>query len=141
MVWPMIKPFDYVTAINTHKDIMTDTDNDALMEKDYNPFLSNRAFSYHNDSILQANEMNQRHHLDKKMQFDYLLNNTRPRKRFAKWIKNESSEDVSVIKEYYGYNNTKAIEALSVLSEEQLKVLRYKVQRGGKNGNKYAGDG
>jgi hypothetical protein len=141
MVWPMIKPFDYVTAINTHKDIMTDTDNDALMEKDYNPFLSNRAFSYHNDSILQANEMNQRHHLDKKMQFDYLLNNIRPRKRFAKWIKNESSEDVSVIKEYYGYNNTKAIEALSVLSEEQLKVLRYKVQRGGKNGNKYAGDG
>tara|TARA_R110002167_G_scaffold116672_6_gene292020 strand:- start:3641 stop:4054 length:414 start_codon:yes stop_codon:yes gene_type:complete len=137
----MIKPFDYVTAINTHKDIMTDTDNDALMEKDYNPFLSNRAFSYHNDSILQANEMNQRHHLDKKMQFDYLLNNIRPRKRFAKWIKNESSEDVSVIKEYYGYNNTKAIEALSVLSEEQLKVLRYKVQRGGKNGNKYAGDG
>ena len=141
MVWPMIKPFDYVTAINTHKDIMTDTDNDALMEKDYNPFLSNRAFSYHNDSILQANEMNQRHHLDKKMQFDYLLNNIRPRKRFAKWIKNESSEDVSVNKEYYGYNNTKAIEALSVLSEEQLKVLRYKVQRGGKNGNKYAGDG
>ena len=137
----MIKPFDYVTAINTHKDIMTDTDNDALMEKDYNPFLSNRAFSYHNDSILQANEMNQRHHLDKKMQFDYLLNNIRPRKRFAKWIKNESSEDVSVIKEYYGYNNTKAIEALSVLSEEQLKVLRYKVQRGGKNGNKYPGDG
>ena len=111
------------------------------MHGDYNPFLSNRAFSYHNDSILQANEMNQRHHLDKKMQFDYLLNNIRPRKRFAKWIKNESSEDVSVIKEYYGYNNTKAIEALSVLSEEQLKVLRYKVQRGGKNGNKYAGDG
>jgi len=137
----MIKPFDYVTAINTHKDIMTDTDNDALMEKDYNPFLSNRAFSYHNDSVLQANEMNQRHHLDKKMQFDYLLNNIRPRKRFAKWIKNESSENVSVIKEYYGYNNTKAIEALSVLSEEQLKVLQHKVQRGGKNGNKYAGDG
>ena len=136
----MIKPFDYVTAINTHKDIMTDTDNDALMEKDYNPFLSNRAFSYHNDSVLQANEMNQRHHLDKKMQFDYLLNNIRPRKRFAKWIKNESSENVSVIKEYYGYNNTKAIEALSVLSEEQLKVLQHKVQRGGKNGNKHSGD-
>jgi len=137
----MSKPFDYVFAINTHKDIMSDTDNDSLMEKDYNPFLSNRAFSYHNDTILQANEMNRRHHLDKKMQFDYLLNNIRPRKRFAKWIKNESSENISVIKEYYGYNNTKAIEALSVLSEKQLKVLQYKVQRGGKNGNKYAGDG
>ena len=75
------------------------------------------------------------------MQFDYLLNNIRPKKRFAKWIKNESSENVSVIKEYYGYNNTKAIEALSVLSEKQIKMLHDKVQKGGKHDSKLTGDG
>jgi hypothetical protein len=90
---------------------------------------------------MQANEMNRRHHLDKKLQFDYLLNNIRPKKRFAKWIKHESSEKVSVIKQYYGYSNSKATEALSVLSEEQLTILQNRVQRGGKDGNKHTGDG
>jgi hypothetical protein len=141
MARQMSNPFDYVSAINTHKDIMTGTDNDSLMEKDYNPFLTNRNFSYFTDTIMQANEMNRRHHLDKKMQFDYLLNNVRPKKRFAKWIKHESSENVSVIKQYYGYSNSKAAEALSVLSEEQLTILQNKVQRGGNNGNKHTGDG
>ena len=141
MARQMSNPFDYVSAINTHKDIMTGTDNDSLMEKDYNPFLTNRNFSYFTDTIMQANEMNQRHHLDKKMQFAYLLNNVRPKKRFAKWIKHESSENVSVIKQYYGYSNSKAAEALSVLSEEQLTILQNKVQRGGNNGNKHTGDG
>ena len=136
-----MEPFDYVKAINTNDNIMWGYENYSLIERDYNPFLTNRAFSYFTDTVHQANEMNQRFHLDHKMQFDYLLNNIRPKKRFAKWIKNESSEDVSVIKEYYGYNNSKAIEALSVLSEEQLKVLQYKVQKGGKHDSKPTGDG
>ena len=137
----MSNPFDYVTAINKHDDIMLESTANDLMERDYNPFLTNRAFSYFNDTIHQANEMNQRLHLDHKMQFDYLLNNIRPRKRFAKWIKNDVSGDVSVIKEYYGYNNSKAIEALSVLSEKEVKILHDKVQKGGKNGSKPTGDG
>ena len=134
-------PFDYVKAINTNDNIMWGYENYSLIERDYNPFLTNRAFSYFNDTVHQANEMNRRYHLDHKMQFDYLLNNIRPKKRFAKWIKNESSEDVSVIKEYYGYNNSKAIEALSVLSEKQIKMLHDKVQKGGKHDSKPTGDG
>ena len=134
-------PFDYVKAINTHDDVMSGYENYSLIERDYNPFLSNRAFSYFNDTVHQANEMNRRYHLDHKMQFDYLLNNIRPKKRFAKWIKNESSEDVSVIKEYYGYNNSKAVEALSVLSKKQIKMLHDKVHKGGKHDSKPTGDG
>ena len=136
----LTNPFDYVKAINTNDNIMWGYENYSLIERDYKAFLTNRAFSYHNDTVLYANEMNQRHHLDNKLQFEYLLNNIRPRKRFAKWIKRESPEDVSVIKQYYGYNNTKAIEALSVLSEKEIKILRDKVQKGGKDGDKHTGD-
>ena len=138
----MISPFDYVKSINAGKNIMRGTDNDSLMERDYNAFIVNRNYSLFADTVYLANEMNIRPNIDTRLQYEFLLNTLRPRKRFADWVKGESSEDVSVIKEYYGYNNKKAIEALSVLSEDQIDSIRNKVQKGDQHGsNKLKGDG
>ena len=66
-----MNPFEYVNAINkTKKDIMVDD----LAEKEYNPFIINRALSFFSDTILYANEMNKYHHLDNRLQFDFFIN-------------------------------------------------------------------
>lgn len=124
-----MNPFEYVTAINlTKKDIMVDD----LAEKAYNPFMVNRSLSYFNDTVLMANEMNQHAHLDNRLQFDFLINIVRKKKRFSKWAKATSDSDVEVIKEYYGYSNEKARQILPLLSSEQIDALKKKVFRGGK---------
>ena len=88
----MSKPFDYATAIlQTKKQMIVD----EITEKEYQPFLINRALSQHKDCVLFANEMNRRHHLDKKPQFDFLLNTVRSMKRpFAKWVKAEKNDEI-----------------------------------------------
>jgi hypothetical protein len=125
----LMNPFDYLNAINdTKKDIMIDD----IAEKGYSPFMINRGLSYFNDTVLFANEMNKYHHLDHRLQFDFLINIIRKRKRFSKWIKPEIASDVEVVKEYYGYSNEKARQALSLLTSEQINELRKKVYKGGR---------
>ena len=105
---------------------------DDLSEKAYNPFMANRGLSYFNDTVLLANEMNRYHHLDSKLQFDFLINTIRKRKRFSKWLKPEESAAVEAVKEYYGYNDEKARQALTLLSNEQINELRLRVYKGGR---------
>ena len=122
-------PFDYLNAINmSKKDIMVDD----IAEKKYVPYVVNRSLSYFPDTILFANEMNLNAHLDNKLQFQFYINTIRKRKRFSKWAKPIKESDLEVVKEYYGYSNEKAKQALTLLSEEQLNLLKRKVSRGGK---------
>ena len=122
-------PFDYLTAINdTKKDVMIDD----IAEKGYNAFMVNRGLSYFNDTVLFANEMNLNAHLDNRLQFDFLINIVRRRKRFSKWIKPETASDVEVVKEYYGYSNEKARQALTLLTPEQIIDIKKKVYKGGR---------
>ena len=124
-----MNPFDYLNAINTtKKDIMVDD----LAEKGYNSFMVNRGLSYFNDTVLMANEMNIHHHLDNRLKFDFLINIVRKKKRFSKWIKPETVSDVEVVKEYYGYSNEKAKQALSLLTSEHIDELKKKVYKGGR---------
>lgn len=123
-------PFDFVNQILQGKKQLIVDD---LTEKEYVPFLTNRSLSYHKDCILFANEMNRRHHLDGKMQNDFLLNTVRSQKRpFTKWAKSEKSEDIECIKTIFGYSNSKAREALRLLSDEQIQELKRKTDIGGK---------
>jgi hypothetical protein len=125
----MSNPFDYVNAILQNKKQMIVDD---LTEKDYIPFLVNRSLSYHSDCIMYANEMNRRHFLDKKLQNDFLINTVRSRKRpFAKWVKSEKSEDIACVKLAYGLSDSKAREALRLLSDEQIQLLKEKTDTGG----------
>lgn len=124
-----MNPFDFLKSINQSKTNLMDED--PLCEKDYEPFLVNRGLSYFNDTIAQANEMNQYPNLDKKLQYEFLLNTVRARKRFSKWFKKEEDSNLEAVKEYYHYSTEKAIQALSVLTEDELKIIRQKLEKGG----------
>lgn len=121
-----MNPFDYLNSINTtKKDIME-------QESTYNPYMINRGLSYFNDTVLYANEMNRYHHLDNKLQYHFLINSIRPRKRFSKWLKKSDPDSVEVVKEYYGYSNEKARQVLSLLSDMQINELKQRLYKGGK---------
>lgn len=124
-----MSPFDYVNSIlQNKKNLIVDEET----EKGYAPFLVNRSLSYHIDTVPFANEMNRRHFLDKKMQFDFLLNTVRSKKRpFAKWAKAEKNDDLECIKQIYGFSDTKARDALRLLSDEQIQELKEKTDIGG----------
>jgi hypothetical protein len=128
----MASPFDYINAISHSKNnLIRDSEDPAQAEKEYNAYLVNKGLSYFIDTILFANEMNSHHHLDAKLQNDYLINNIRSKKRFAKWVKKLSEDDLEVVKIYYGYNDEKARQALSILSDDQLALIKKKQDKGG----------
>ena len=124
-----MNPFTYLNSINdTKEDIMEDD----VAERGYNSFMVNRSLSYFPDTVCIANEMNLYHHLDHKLQYHFLINIIRKRKRFSKWIKPDLDSDIEVVKEYYDYSNEKARQVHSLLTSEQIKELRKKVNKGGR---------
>ena len=129
-----MKPFDYVNSINfTKKNLMKNTANDELAEKDYVPFLTNKSLSYFTDTLLYANEMNRYHFLDKRLQYEFYLNSIRKKKRFAKWAKADNNDEVMMVQEYYKFSPQKAKAALKVLSPTQLNIIKHKMENGNKN--------
>jgi hypothetical protein len=124
---------EYLNAINHKKKPLMDTEDEAW-EKKYLPFVVNRCISPFLDTIMLVNEMNRLHHLDKKLQFDFLLNSIRTRKRFAPWLKANKIDDLEYVKEFYGYSNAKAKSALTILTSEQVKEIKTSLNKGGKNG-------
>lgn len=124
-----MNPFEIVKQITFEKkDIIIDRES----EKAYNPFMINRSLSYFNDTVLFANEMNRYWQLDAKLQFQFLLNIVRKRKRFSKWVKPETDSDIDAVREYYGYSNVKAIQILPLLSSDQVTIIKNKVKKGGR---------
>ena len=124
---------DYLNAINYNKTPLMDSE-DEEWEKKYPSFIVNKCVAPFTDTILLVNEINQLHHLDKKMQFDFLLNSLRPRKRYTPWLKAKKLENLQYVKEYYGYNNEKAKVALDILSDEQISAIKQKINKGGRDG-------
>ena len=124
---------DYLNAINYTKEKLLDSE-DEMWEKNYAPFIINKCLAPFPDTIMLVNEMNQRHHLDKKLQFDFLLNSLRTRKRYTPWLKAKKNKNLEYVKEYYGYSNEKAKSALDILSNEQIKTIKNSLNKGGKNG-------
>lgn len=120
-----LNPFALITSISNSKiDILED-------EKDYNAYMVNRGLSYFPDTVIYANEMNKFHHLDSRLQFDFLINIVRKRNRFSKWNKNVEDENLQIVKEYYGYSNEKARDILPLLSNEHLNIIRGRMTHGG----------
>jgi hypothetical protein len=131
----MAKLGDFLTAINLNKKNLMEED--SLTEKEYPPFVINRSLSYFQDTVLYANEMNLRGHLDNRLQNDYFLNSVRKNKRFSRWLKPEQDNDVDLIKEYYSCSEVKARELLGVLTGDQLSLISQRLKRGGiKNGKR-----
>ena len=124
---------DYLNAINYTKESLLDTDYEQW-EKKYYPFIVNKCVAPFPDTVMLVNEINQLHHLDKRLQFDFLINSLRPRKRFTPWLKAKKLENLEYVKEYYGYNNEKAKEALDILNDEQISAIKQKLNKGGRDG-------
>lgn len=125
-------PFDFINAILvSKKDLLKDDDQAA---KEYAPFIVNRGLSLHLDCVLYANEMNLHPSIDKDQQFQYLLNTIRPMKRkFQPWQKSEVDKDIECVKQYFGYSNEKAKDALRILTTEQIEEIKNIVEKGGVN--------
>ena len=125
-----ISPFDFANNINTTKENLIV---DERTEKEYNPFIVNRAMGFGKDTVIAANEMNARPHIDNKMQYDFLKDVIRPSKRYNKWIKSEE-ENIEAIQEFFGYSFMKAKEALNLLNETQIDLIKIHLNssKGGK---------
>ena len=126
-----MKLTDYLNSINYTKENLLDTE-DELVEKQYTPFVVNRCLSYFPDTIIHSNIMNENCHIDKKMQYDYYLSSIRKRKRFSKWLKQEESEKIDTIKEYFGYSNEKAKDIEDLISDSDIEKMRQSMFKGGK---------
>lgn len=125
----MVELKDWLNSINTSKINMIDED--PTIENKYLPYIVNRCLSGHVDAVMFSNEMNINHHLDKKLQYDFLLNTLRSKRRFSPWIKKEELKNLECVKSYYGYSNEKARQVLSLLTEDQLTFIRKKLDTGG----------
>ena len=116
------------SILQTKKSVIRDD----IDVKDYVPFVVNRALSYHMDCVLYANEMNLHPEIEKDLQYQYLLNTIRPMKRkFQPWQKSEADKNIEFVKEYFGYSNQKAKEALGILNDEQIAEIKAKTNKGG----------
>ena len=137
-----MNPFDYLNAINdTKEDIIGESDNPELAEKLYPPYLVNKGLSYFIDTVYLVNEMNQRHHLQKKLQFDFLINIVRKKKRYSKWFKPQQDDVVDAVMNYYGYSQDKARQVVNLLTEDQITQITTSQSKGGINGGINRNDG
>ena len=121
---------DYLPAINHTKKNLMNSD-DPMWEKKYPAFMVNKVLSSFSDTIMLTNEMNRNHFLDRDMQFQFLLNSIKAKKRFTPFLRSERIEDIECVKEYYGYSNEKAKSALDILTKEQLKLIKESLYKGG----------
>lgn len=126
-----MNPFDYINSINNGRNLLDESDDNEVVVKDYNPFITNRTLSYHNDTLMLANAMNQYYNLDKDQQYLFFINTVRPKKRFAKWAKPDKDDVLDIIVEYYGYSYEKAKQVLDLFTKDDLKSMKQKLQKGG----------
>jgi len=128
-----VSPFDYVKNINgpASQNMMRDTENDELAEKGYNPWVVNLGLSFYPDTILHVNLVNMYHHLDNRPQYEFLLNSIRPKKRYAKWVKNAGDEDLDAVCRHYDCNRNVGRDYLSLLSSEQIEMIKQQQKIGG----------
>ena len=121
---------EYLNAINfTKKNVMNS--DDPMWEKKYPAFIVNKMLSGFSDTVMLVNEMNRNHFLDKDMQFQFLLNSIRSKKRYSPFLRASKLKDIECVKEYYGYNNEKAKTALDLLTKKELKLIKEKLYKGG----------
>jgi len=125
---------DYLYSINQSKKNILDDDPDAARK--YPAYVVNRCLSSFTDTVLYANEMNKNSHLPPKMQYDFFINSVKPRKRFSPWARKDSIDYLDIVKEYYGYNDDKALQALRILTKDQLDNISYLLRKGGNNGKR-----
>ena len=120
---------DWLNSINFTKQNLLEEDPDVII--DYPPYIINRCLSGHLDAIMFANEMNKYPNLDKDLQYHFYLNTLRKKKRFSPWLRKDKVTDLEIIKQYYGYSNEKALNALKILTPDQINFIKQRLDIGG----------
>ena len=120
---------DYLNSINFNKKNLMNSDDKEWVKK-YPAFIVNKILSGFSDTIMLVNEVNRNHFLDKDMQYQFLLNSIRSKKRFSPFLRANKLKDIEVVKEFYGYSNEKAKSALDILTKDQLKLIKQKLYNG-----------
>ena len=120
---------DWLNSINFTKQNLLEEDPDVI--KDYPPYIINRCLSGHLDAIMFANEMNKYPNLDKDLQYHFYLNTLRKKKRFSPWLRKDKVTDLEIIKQYYGYSNEKSLNALKILTPDQINFIKQRLDIGG----------
>ena len=118
---------DWLNSINQNKKNIYEEDPDAK----YPAYIINRCMSGHLDTVMFANEMNLSSHLDSDMQYSFYLNSLRKKRRYSPWLKKDKAENLDLIKQYFGYNNDKARDALRILTNDQIELIKSKLNTGG----------
>ena len=121
---------DYLNSINFNKKNLMNSDDKEWVKK-YPAFIVNKILSGFSDTIMLVNEVNRNHFLDKDMQYQFLLNSIRSKKRFSPFLRANKLKDIECVKEYYGYSNDKAKSALDILTNDQIKLIKQKLYKGG----------
>ena len=125
-------PFDFIKSASfTKKDLVKESEVPYQTEKQYIPHVVNRGFSYFEDTILHANEMNKLNGLFKDAQYRYYLGSLRQRNRFSKWLKLEKNEELDIIQQHYQCNRTVAQQYLKVLTKDNIIQLKSLMNKGG----------
>ena len=120
---------DWLNSINFTKEDLIAEDPDAINK--YPPYIINRCLSGHLDCIMFANEMNKFPNLDKDLQYSFYLNTLRKKKRFSPWLRKDKVTDLEIVKQYYGYSNEKASNALKILTPDQINFIKQRLDIGG----------
>ena len=121
---------DWLNSINFNKNNLIKEDPSVI--KDYAPYIINRCLSGNLDCVMFVNEMNMYPNLDKDMQYSFYLNTLRKKKRFSPWLRKDKVTDLQSVKQYYGYSNEKASQALKILSKQQLDYIKQRLEVGGR---------
>ena len=120
---------DWLNSVNFTKENLIEEDPSVI--KDYPPYIVNRCLSGHLDTVMFANEMNKFPNLDKDLQYHFFLNTLRKKKRFSPWLRKDKVTDLEIIKQYYGYSNEKALQALKILTPDQINFIKQRLDIGG----------
>ena len=124
-------PFDIVKAVNAKNDVR---DSEGF-NKAYTPFIVNKAMANHQQTVLFANEMNQRAHLDKDQQYDFYFHGVpKNPKRFGKWRKKTNEDHVELIQSHYRVNTQRAEQYLKILTPDQIQEIEALYYEGGRAG-------
>lgn len=120
-----ISPFDIIRHINEKTDLDFEL-------SDYNGWMINRGLSFVKDTIFYSNIVNQNYSLDKDIQYKFLYNGIPKGKRFGKWEKKLSNDEIiDILADYFNINKRVANKYLALLTEEQLIYIKNKIMRGG----------
>lgn len=120
--------FDIVNNISNSRARLDFTDE---VDKLYNQYIINLAFSYYPDTVLIADELNKHKTLTNKQHYEIMFTLVNKKKRFSKWVKTKKHDDVKLISDYYQISNRKALEIIRFFSDSDLNNIKLSLDRGG----------